>query len=83
MKKKIRDQTLSVDCCPLNRSIIINHIGKDSCKSKDFLEVYFENSKNGGGDDMVDSVVMLGAERAKVTFRDSHGMANKYSIMSI
>ncbi len=72
--KKVRKQMLTVERCEANCSIIIRNISKKTFANKDSLEMYFEHKKTGGGEDMVESVVMLGENSAKITFINSASM---------
>ena len=42
--------------------------------NEDGLEMYFEQRRSGGGEDVVESVVMLGDSSAKITFINPSGM---------
>ena len=72
--KKLRKKyTLSVERCEVNSSIIVSNISNRSFASQDGLEMYFESSRAGGGEDLVETVEMLGPDRAKITFKESSG----------
>ena len=73
-KKKIRKQQICVERCEVNCSIIIQNITKTTFANEDGLEMYFEQRRSGGGEDVVESVVMLGDSSAKITFVNPSGM---------
>ena len=54
--KKLRKKyTLSVEHCEVNSSIIVSNISNRSFASQDGLEMYFESSRAGGGEDLVET----------------------------
>ena len=72
-KKDLRGQHLSVERCEVNCSIVVRTITNKAFANEYALELYFEQRKSGGGEDMVESVVMLGEDIAKVTFVNPSG----------
>ena len=74
---KLRGETLTVTKCQVNCSVLINKIGNKDYKSDDDLLVYFERNKSGTGKDTVQSIVMLSADKAKVTFKEPSGTLTK------
>ncbi len=81
-KKKIRGKFLSIERCEVNCSVVVSNITKKAFASEEALEMYFEQKKSGGGEDLVESVVMLGADKAKVTFVNPSGIVTKCTIIN-
>ena len=73
-RQKFKGGNLSVERVQLNCSVLITKLENKSFSSQDDLELYFQRKKSGAGSDSVQSVVMLGADRAKVTFRNPSGI---------
>ncbi len=71
--RKLKGQLITAELCKINCTILISNIGNESFSNQDSLQIYFESKRSGGGDDVVDSIVMLGSNRAKVTFKNSTG----------
>ena len=65
---------MSVEKVQLNCSVLITKLENQTFSSQDGLELYFQRKQSGAGSDSVQSVVMLGANRAKVTFRSPSGI---------
>lgn len=55
------------DGSALDRTIMVRGFG-----GKDFLELYFENPKYGGGE--IESLQICGPSSAKIVFKDKNGM---------
>ena len=72
-KRKVKGKILCIERCEVNCSIVVSNITKKTFASEDGLEMYFEQRKSGGGEDLVESVVMLGNDKAKVTFVNAAG----------
>ncbi|XP_003388008.1 PREDICTED: poly [ADP-ribose] polymerase 14-like [Amphimedon queenslandica] len=65
-----RKEQLTIERCEVNYSIYIAGISNKGLASEDNLELYFESSKSGGGDGVVEKIEMLAKDKAKVTFND-------------
>lgn len=72
--KKLKKKQLTVEKCEVNYSIIITGITKKTFATEDGLEMYFENSRSGGGEDILFKVEFIAKGKAKVTFNDHSGM---------
>ena len=73
-RQKFKGGSLSLEKVQLNCSVLITKLESRSFCSQDDLELYFQRKQSGAGSDSVQSVVMLGADRAKVTFRSPSGI---------
>ena len=73
-RQKFKGGNLSVERVQLNCSVMITKLENQTFSSKDDLELYFQRKQSGAGSDSVQSVVMLGADRAIVTFRSPSGI---------
>ena len=71
--RKLKCQLITAELCKINCTILISNIGNKHFSNQDSLQIYFEGKKSGGGEDMVESIVMLGSNRAKITFKNSTG----------
>ena len=69
----LKEETVTVEKCRVNCSILITKIGSKEFKSQDDFQMYFQGKKSGAGKGTVESIVMLGADRAKVTFKEPSG----------
>ena len=69
-----RKEQLTIERCEVNYSIYIAGITNKGLASEDNLEFYFEASKSGGGEGVVEKIEMLAKDKAKVTFNDHSGM---------
>ena len=68
-----RKEQLTIERCEVNYSIYVTGITNKSLASEDSLELYFESSKSGGGDGVIEKIEMLSKDKAKVTFKDHSG----------
>ena len=73
-----RKEHLTIERCEVNYSIYVTGITNKGLASEDSLELYFENSKSGGGDGVIEKIEMLSKGKAKVTFKDHSGRSMKY-----
>lgn len=81
-KKKIKKQNLIIERCEVNCCIVFANI-KENFANEDALEMYLEQKKSGAGDEMVESIEMLGSNSAKVTFVSPAGMCHVLYYVSI
>uniref|UniRef100_A0A1X7SWG9 PAR14-like first RRM domain-containing protein n=1 Tax=Amphimedon queenslandica TaxID=400682 RepID=A0A1X7SWG9_AMPQE len=65
-----RKEQLTIERCEVNYSIYIAGITNKGLASKDNLEFYFESSKSGRGEGVIEKIEMLAKDKAKVTFKD-------------
>ena len=69
-----RKEQLTIERCEVNYSIYIAGITNKGLASEDYLQLYFETSKSGGGEGVVEKIEMLAKDKAKVTFKDHSGV---------
>ena len=72
--KKLLKEQLTIERCEVNYSVYVAGIANKTFASEDGLEFYFESSKNGGGNGVIEKIEMLAKDKAKVTFKDHSGM---------
>uniref|UniRef100_A0A1X7UHJ5 Poly [ADP-ribose] polymerase n=1 Tax=Amphimedon queenslandica TaxID=400682 RepID=A0A1X7UHJ5_AMPQE len=68
--KKLKKEQLTIERCEVNYSICVAGITNKGLASEDGLEFYFESSKSGGREGIVEKIEMLAKNKAKVTFKD-------------